>query len=285
MIRTEALLAAVLLTGLLCRSARAQVPAAEAESYEARLTEVKGDVTVFTTDDPEGVPGEAGLPLEIGDRIVTAGGAAEVSLDGVHVISLKANSDFTLTDTKKAGTQFSLALGSMLAKIQKLAEGAAVSVRTPTAVCAVRGTEFGVEFAKDEGEDTHVGVFDEGQVDVIGADGTAPERLIASQETRVSRGGRPAAPYQLQRFVRHRAFMRSFRKRTQLVRKGWKPLPLERRRAVRHEMAIKLRKAKQKLREQLKKNDDRRGPKKPKELRSDQKKMQKRKDAIRNRKR
>lgn len=284
MTKLSTMIAAALLVTLFWRTGGAQAPAPD-DSYEARLTEAKGEVTVFSKEDPEGVPGEAGLPLDSGDRVATGDGSAEVSLDGLHIISLKPHSDFTLAETKKAKTQFALALGSLLAKVQKLAEGSHFSVRTPTAVCAVRGTEFGVEFAKDEAEDTHVGVFDEGKVDVTGAEGTPPERLILGQETRVSRGGAAATPYQLKRFVRHRAFMRNLRKRAQVVRKGWKALPPAERRARRQEMAGKLRKLKAQRLEGLKKKVERRKQGKQKDLRKDQKEMQKRKDAIRNRKR
>lgn len=65
-------------------------------------------------------------------------------------------------------------------------------VTTPSAVLAVRGTEYGVEVEKDG--DTSVVVF-EGTVEVWERGGTGERvRVEAGQTTRVRRGKEPAAP-------------------------------------------------------------------------------------------
>ena len=113
---------------------------AQAETdYEARLTEAKGEVTVFTADEPEGVPGGAGMPLLPGDKVKTGeDGSAEIALSGEHCISLRSRSELTLSNLRRADSELSLALGSLLAKVQSLA-GGLFRVRTPSAVAAVRG--------------------------------------------------------------------------------------------------------------------------------------------------
>jgi len=230
-------LAAALFSGI---PAQAQQPPAETE-YEARLTEAKGEVTVFAAEEPEGVPGARDMPLSAGDKVKTGeDSSAEITFSGEHCVCLRSRSELTLTGLQRADSELSLALGGLLARVQALA-GGGFRVRTPAAVASVRGTEFGVEV---DGEETHVGVFDEGKVTVAVQDGQ-PELLKANQETSVRRGGRPAAAYQLRRFVRHRRFMRSFRKRAHLVRKNWRALALAQRQQKRREVLQGLRQQRQ----------------------------------------
>ncbi|MCX5794428.1 MAG: FecR domain-containing protein [Elusimicrobia bacterium] len=275
------LFAALLAGSWSLRPARAQEAADE---YEARLTEVKGEVTVFTSEEPDGVPGDQDMPLAAGDRVKTAADAsAEVTLSGEHCVLLRAGSELAVTSVKRSRCVLTLALGSLLAKIQTLA-GGGFQVQTPAAVASVRGTEFGVEVDAAQPDQTHVGVFDEGKVEVSGQTGQ-PELLKSNQETSVRRGARPLAAYQLRRFARHRQFMRAFRKRAQAVRNGWRALGLQARLGKRREMLQRLRqvreqrleKARQKAQQKL------RGRKGSKALRPDQEKMEKRKKAIRER--
>lgn len=201
-------------------------PAFAQDKWDARLGAVSGDVTVVPADGSPEASGEAGMPLEEGDRVVTAeGGSAEVALDGGSLIAVRENSDFKLEKTVKAESSFFLAAGALLAKIQKLGEQR-LRVRTPTAVAAVRGTEFGVEV---DGEESHVGVFDEGKVEVSEAQGGAPELLISNQETSVRKGAAPGHAAQLKRFMAHRAQMRGQGRRLAALKAKWKALPPEQR--------------------------------------------------------
>ena len=259
---------------------RAQEPPAEAD-YEARLTEAKGEVMVFTVEEPEGVPGDKDMPLAAGDRVKTGeDSSAEIVFSGEHCVSLRSRSELTLTALRRQDSELSLALGSLLAKIQSLT-GGDFRVRTSAAVASVRGTEFGVEVDNEDPSQTHVGVFDEGKVAVTGAGG-APELLKANQETSVRRGGRPMAAYQLKRFTRQRQFMRGFRKRAQAVRKAWRPLAAGQRQQKRREMLQRL---KQQRQQRLQKLQKARVPKaqKARSPRADQQKMEQRKRAIRDR--
>lgn len=227
-----------LVWSLVARPAGAQEPA----DWEARLTEASGAATVYTAEFPEGLPAEPDMPLEAGDRISTGeDGSVELALDkGAHLISLRPNSDFTLVSSQRAAAEFKLALGSLLAKIQKLAAGHSLKVRTPAAVAAVRGTEFGVEVAAENPDETHVAVFDEGQVEVAGEAGAA-ENLISNQETSVLRGRPPLPPYGLRRLVRHRAMVRKFGRRGAHLRKHWKEIAPSERAAVRRRMMERMR--------------------------------------------
>lgn len=216
---------------------------AQEDRWDARLGAVSGDVTVVAADGSPDASGEAGMPLEEGDRVVVSeGGSAEVALDGGSLITVRENSDFKLEKTARGDSSFFLSVGSLLAKIQKLG-AQRLRVRTPTAVAAVRGTEFGVE----AGEETHVGVFDEGKVEVTGDAGGTPELLIANQETSVKKGGAPVHAVQLQRFMAHRAQMRGHGRRLAAIKAKWKALPPDQRREMRKKMMERMRENRKKF--------------------------------------
>jgi hypothetical protein len=217
---------------------------AQEGSWDARLGAVSGDVTVHAADGSPEVSGEDGMPLEEGDRVVVAeGGSAEVALDGGSLITVRENSDFKIEKTSKGDSSFFLSVGSLLAKIQKLGTQR-MRVRTPTAVAAVRGTEFGVDV---DGESSHIGVFDEGKVEVTGEAGGPPEVLITNQETSVRKGGAPVHAIQLQRFMAHRALMRGHGRRIAAIKGKWKALPPDQRREMRKKFIERMRENRKKM--------------------------------------
>jgi hypothetical protein len=226
--------------------------AQEEGRWSGRLTLVRGEVNVFTAEAPEGLPAQEDMPLEEGDRISTGeDGSAEIAFEqGSHLLSLRSHSDFTLASTRGPEIEFKLALGSLLAKIQRLVSGQSVKVRTPAAVAAVRGTEFGVEVSSDNPEETHVAVFDDGIIEVSGQQGK-PERLLSNQETSVLRGRAPLPPYVLRRLARHRSVVRQFGRRSAAVRKTWKDLPADERLVLRRQMLERMRQNRQKKLEKM----------------------------------
>jgi hypothetical protein len=216
-------------------------PAAAQDSpsdhWDARITAVTGEPVVRPADGSGEAVAQAGMPLEEGDRIVTpAGSTAELALDGGSLIALSENSDFTLEKTARNNSVFSLALGSLLAKIQKLGSRG-LSVRTATSVAAVRGTEFGVDAVEGE---SRVGVFDEGRVEVT-SPGGAIQVLAPNQETSVAAGRPPLKAGPLRRFAARRERMRAHRLRLQAVGASWKALAPDERRAARRKVLSRLR--------------------------------------------
>ena len=166
-----------------------------------------------------------------------------LTLDGGSLITVRESSDLKLEKTAKAESSFFLGAGSLLAKIQKLGERR-LRVRTPTAVCAVRGTEFGVEV---DGDDSHVGVFDEGKVEVTGASGGVPELLISNQETSIAKGQAPKHAEQLKRFIARRAQMRGHGRRLASIKAKWKALPPEQRSDLRKKTMERMRDHRKKM--------------------------------------
>jgi len=268
---------------------RAQEPAAAPDRWDARVVDYKGDVEIFSSGSETGTPPEKGMPLNEGDRIKTGEDASvDVSLDGGSIIHLSEATDFTLSNTDRGQTSFKLTVGTFLAEIQKLLAGQSMAVEAPTAVAAVRGTEFGVEVDPKNLDESHVGVFDEGKVEVRGQNG-AVEKLIGGQETKVAKGQAPLHAYQLERFKKHRGFMRTtFRKRLQALRKTWKSLSPAERKALREKLMTRARERREKLKKELKDkgaNKDRREKRGDAEAKSKREKMEKFRESIRNRKR
>jgi len=245
------ILAAALVALTLAAPARAQ-DGGDADQWDARITSTTGEVVVHPASGGDEVEGVAGMPLEQGDRIATSADAsAEISLDGASLITLSENSDFTLENTRKSASIFSLTLGSLMAKIQKLGTQS-LSVRSPTSVAAVRGTEFAVDV---EGDQSHVGVFDEGRVEVQGSAG-GTEVLTPNQETSVARGQAPQKAAPLRRFEARRALMAARVRRLAFVRRNWRSIPAGQRRAAR---ARALRRGRQRRMNRLNRRKPRQG--------------------------
>lgn len=184
-----------------CRGAVAELPEEALETAvaseplgdrEALLTGVRGPVYLHRAGAPEDefVAVSSGTPLLSGDWLrVGVDGAAELALDGKTAVGLSSGTDLSLTSLARARTELSLALGSLTAKVAKLAHGRTFRVRTASAVAAVRGTEFIVE-ADGAGGESRVAVVDEGVVAVTAATGGAEVLVRPHQETAV----RSAAP-------------------------------------------------------------------------------------------
>ncbi|OGS41187.1 MAG: hypothetical protein A2506_00815 [Elusimicrobia bacterium RIFOXYD12_FULL_66_9] len=235
------IIASFLLVSALALPARA----ADGERWDARIVDASGSVAVHPADGSEEISAEDGMPLEQGDRVVTAAGAwAEIGFDGGSLIALRENSDFTLERTETDSSSFLLSLGALVAKIEKLGVRQ-MRVRTPTAVAAVRGTEFGVEVTV--ADQTHVGVYDEGSVEVRSESG-GTEMLQPRQETSVSPGRPPLKAFALTRFLKHRKLMLRNRTRIKEVRKRWKTLAPEKRRELRHQVVERMRERRQEIR-------------------------------------
>ena len=99
----------------------------------------------------------AGQVLGTGDQLKTAGDAtATVTFDDGSTVSLNPGSAFTMQESSASGSSLQLKLGSLRAWISK-SLNRRFQVRTPTAVCSVRGTEFSVEVGA--GGDTRVQMF------------------------------------------------------------------------------------------------------------------------------
>lgn len=216
--------------------------------WDARVTLVEGQVTIFSKGADEGVPAAEGMPLEEGDSVRTgAEGRAELAFSTNSVIALGPASIITLSDLAPRQTLLNLDLGTLMAKLRwKGTPGRRMDVMTPTAVAAVRGTEFGV--AVLEGGETSVAVFDEGRVAVRTKDNPSIEETmleprqevlvpagpIAETETREGRNYLRVG--ELSRLKSFQEQIERIRERPEELSRSWKELDRPAREKVRSRM-------------------------------------------------
>ncbi len=174
-------------------------------SWDVRLTSVCGKVTIHLADSQkdEGILADVDMPLQRGDRVVTASdGHAEIALKSDSVLEIGPNSSITLEAIDQKDTLLDLHAGWLVAKLKLLV---GLRVRTPTALAAVRGTEFAIEVLAGDEQRSVIGVFDEGKLSVTSpGDKTGEERILSPrQETECLRGLPPGRAHRL-KFLRHR---------------------------------------------------------------------------------
>jgi hypothetical protein len=211
---------------------------AEAQSWDARLKVVSGSVLVKTVEKDEwsAITGE--IPLEPNDLVKTAAdGLAEIYLDDKGAIALGRNTELEITSLEQEDTVLSLSFGSLAAKIRHFLNAKhKFQVRTPSAVCAVRGTEFAAEYSL-LGKESAFAVFDEGRLGVSqgsGASGQAPQEYLLEKNTEVvfNPAQKRVRPGAISRMGRHRGAILNTRKRLETL-KGWKPRTAARRAELR----------------------------------------------------
>lgn len=136
----------------------------------------------------------AGDDVRWKDELVTEQkGRTRVTLDDGSILSVGSNSHMTVVqhDAASQQTQLELAVGKMRVQAAKLTKpGASFTVKTPTAVAGVVGTDFYVE---TDGKSTRVTVL-EGIVKLAPAAAAAAVVSIAAGETSVAAGSAASAP-------------------------------------------------------------------------------------------
>jgi ferric-dicitrate binding protein FerR (iron transport regulator) len=128
--------------------------AADSKPPAARLAHAAGDVTIESKEG--GRLGKTGALVGNGDSVATAEGAlAVIELPDGSRLKLRASSRVAVTwPGPKSGdlSEAFLSYGSLFAKITKRLAGQRFQVRTPSAVAAVRGTEFFTAYGRTKGK-------------------------------------------------------------------------------------------------------------------------------------
>jgi len=126
------------------------------EPRTAKILEITGTVNVKYLGERTWLPAKVGMVLNEGDFVKTsADSICILNVDGTGetaTIDVSPNSQLLLSELKKdvdAGTQktlLDLGLGEIMIRVKKLhTTESSFEVKTPTAVCGVRGTEFAVK--------------------------------------------------------------------------------------------------------------------------------------------
>ncbi|MDO8802973.1 MAG: FecR family protein [Elusimicrobiota bacterium] len=160
-----------------------------AEKMSAVVVFVSGDVKLKRAADKDYAELKLNEALQPGDSIMTAAGAKAslVTKTGAE-IRINENSTFSIPGKSKVREMFDLSVGQVWGRM--LHKMAKLNVRTPTAVCAVRGTEADIEQ-----KDTLTVKVYEGHVDLTNALGK--QSLKAGQISTVAGGAAPTAPRQM----------------------------------------------------------------------------------------
>ncbi|OGS51884.1 MAG: hypothetical protein A3J79_14055 [Elusimicrobia bacterium RIFOXYB2_FULL_62_6] len=173
----------------LLASIAGQKPAFAAPKVNAIVILVKGSVEVKRAGAKDFTPIKLNDMLNGGDLVKTGpDGQASLATKGGAEVRLNANSSFEIAGSGRV-EQLRLSLGQLWTRM--LHKKAKIDVRTPSAVCAVRGTEADIE----QRDLLTVKVYD-GHVNVKNAGGT--QALKAGQMSTVSgNNSAPAAPKQM----------------------------------------------------------------------------------------
>lgn len=141
-------MAKILMT--LCFAVMSAMPAfaqEQVENFTAKLFKSKGTVEVMKKDGAWTAV-RAPFMLDAGDQVKTGPKSrAEIYIKYGSKVRLDADTTFEIAKVAPEENSVSVMKGKMHAWIRKFA-GRSFSVRTPAAVCAVRGTVFGVAVAE-----------------------------------------------------------------------------------------------------------------------------------------
>jgi len=228
--------------------------------FSGELGEIKGTVEILKDGETEWSPAVSEMPVQLKDRLKAAENSSyNLELDDGSVIFIGENTEASvemLELTKEShNSKISLWFGKIIANISK-SKNTKMEVHSPTAIVAVRGTEFAVE---SNAQKTDVGVFD-GEVGVRNTEGETIEEVMVKpdEETSVQKGTRPSPPSRLYLMQKYKERNARLRKRTQELREQLKRLPPEKRVKARQRAYEKFRKLREKRIEQIKKNQQKR---------------------------
>ncbi|MDD2806206.1 MAG: FecR family protein [Elusimicrobiales bacterium] len=122
--------------------------AAPVENFTAKIFTAKGNVEYLKKDTAVWVAVQAPFMLEVGDQVKTGPKSkAEIYIKYGAKVRLGEETTFVVSAVAPEGNVVEVARGKMQAWIRKFI-GRGFTVRTPSAVCAVRGTVFGVEVSE-----------------------------------------------------------------------------------------------------------------------------------------
>jgi hypothetical protein len=199
------------------------------DENQSRFGVITGDVGLLTQGAEHWIEPHEGLPLEPGDHIRTGeDGTVELVMSDNALWIVQPKTDVVVEHTEVNAGHLDLADGRLIGKVDSQRTAGTVQdweFDTPAAVVAIRGTEFGLTAAKQEG--THLGVF-EGKVDFQPAEtaaGPQPVTEVPSGHETVASRGRP-----IQTFTKFTATMSSLaslrqglRSRQKVIQNTWSP--------------------------------------------------------------
>ncbi|MEF3280085.1 MAG: FecR family protein [Elusimicrobiota bacterium] len=203
---------------------------------DIRIERVTGDVKVVSQDGEEiSLTDSYQYPLEIGDIIKTGyNGGANIYIDNFGIIRLDRNSEFEVSDTSN-DMIFTLNFGAIISKIEKLAKKMTLKVKTPAAVCGIRGTEFAIEVSKLGGESSF-GVFDEGEIHVYPGEEENEQqvlKVLKNMEVMIDPKSKRQKIVKIQRMLKFKRYIIESKNKLITHKRNWKKFDLMQRQKYR----------------------------------------------------
>ena len=230
------------------------------QDFSGEIGEIKGTVEILKEGETEWVPAVSEMPVQLKDRLKAAeNSSCNLELDDGSIIFIGENTEASVEmlelTAESHNSKISLWFGKIIANIAK-SKNTKMEVHSPTAIVAVRGTEFAVE-SKDK--ETNIGVFD-GEVGVKNTEGEIIEEVTvkSAEETSVRKGVRPRPPSRLILMQKYKERNLRLRKRVAALRERLKRLPPEKRVKARQLAYEKFRKLREKRIQHIKKNQQKR---------------------------
>ena len=200
---------------------------------QARFAQVHGTVQVLSPGAVEWIDAHTDLPLESGDQIrVGDDGEAEISASQNALWIVQSGSEVVWEHSTSDEGFLTLSQGSLEGKVSHDEVPQHWEFHTPTAVCAVRGTEFALDVSALEG--AHLGVFD-GEVEMKPIDSEEAPYVIHASEEGILRAGHPFQKCLsfTERMRRHAAHRNVLQQRHAAMQSVWTPLTTQYRQELR----------------------------------------------------
>ncbi len=208
--------------------------------FEAVIKKTAGSVSVKASDGKEfkKIEDEGYYPLDPDDTVKTGSdGTAEIYFSNRGMMKLSRNTEIEIGPLEEEDSSVFLKLGALVAKFEKsIKKKLNFKVKTPTAVCAIRGTEFGADYSIF-GKKSVFGVYDEGELAVFPIDKDGKE----GDEVKVEKGNEIEITPETRRIKvtkmailgKYRPFLYEIRKKHPLYKKRWRPMERNKREKMR----------------------------------------------------
>jgi hypothetical protein len=113
----------------------------ESEASQIRVNAIKGEASVIRAD--QTLPIKAGDTLQQGDLIRTASsGTVDLVVNNVAGYRALPDSESSILNADPKDTSLGVSKGKIVINLSKLSKDSSFQVKTPTAIAAVRGTQF-----------------------------------------------------------------------------------------------------------------------------------------------
>ncbi|HNT97820.1 MAG TPA: FecR family protein, partial [Elusimicrobiales bacterium] len=178
-----------------------------AAAQEAKLLSFAGNVEIKADRDADWAAASDGMEIKESGALRTGeDGSAVVLMPNKSKVWVKENSGLEIEQRKTLASRLALLFGRMKVRVPHLMRKERFEVRTPAAVCAVRGTEFTVEATPEGAMDIKV-LYGEVKLNftVPPVKGKAEVRIPQGQGLKLEEKGKPAKQALLTKEQEYRA--------------------------------------------------------------------------------